>query len=134
MGMTLRNLMASVLLLAASLTDPALAQVAGGAACDSRTSGEPCRLSWNLTSTPRAFYWVQQLDPESGAWRSLDSPETATVVRGIRSEPVAAGYLYRVFACNDRGGREDCVSSTVHWVPVMLFNLLIQGLSRARID
>lgn len=108
-----------VLVLVTALVDPAHGQVSGAATCDSAAPGDSCKLSWNLSQTPRAFYWAQQLDPDSGAWRNLEERPTDTASRSARSEPVEGGYLYRVLACNDSARTTDCVGSTLIWAPVI---------------
>ncbi len=106
-------------LLASTLFAQAVAETVGTAACDRYVAGEQCRVTWDFARTPRAYYWVQRLDPETGRWGNLDASYTDVAFRSIRPQPVAAGHLYRVLACNDPPANQDCVSSTVLWAPVV---------------
>jgi hypothetical protein len=97
---------------------PAMAgppETSGHAVCD-RSVQSACHIAWNLSATPRAYYWVQQYDGERGAWQSVGDP--ATQAWATSDESAAAGFLYRVQACNDLDATEDCIGTTLCWAPL----------------
>jgi hypothetical protein len=59
---------------------------------------------------------VQQYDAEGAAWRSLGKPSTQAWATSETA--VAAGFLYRVQACNDLGATDDCIGTTLIWAPL----------------
>jgi hypothetical protein len=88
----------------------------GQASCSQIDKEGRYHVAWNLSSSPRTYYWVQRFVPDAQTWRSLWKPVTASYASSETA--VDGGSLYRVYACNDSAGTQDCTSTTVCWVPV----------------
>lgn len=115
--MNARLCLAFGLFIAGSSTVCAQGQQSATATCGSQTTNDQCRVTWNFVRPSSAFYWVQQLDPLSGAWRSLDHNPDGTTAQGSRDAAVEASYLYRVLACDDANATINCEGSTMVWAP-----------------
>jgi len=107
------------IILCTLLAAPAMAEppeASGQAACDRAVRDGACHIAWNLSATPRAYYWVQQYDSERTEWRSLGEPSTQAWTTSKAA--VAGGHLYRVHACNDFEATDDCIGTTLIWAPL----------------
>jgi len=83
--------------------------------CESAGLEGACRIAWNIPAASRAFFWIEEMHPDSNAWRRVSGPMSTP--SGITAEPVPEGRLYRVVACEDASGAQSCIGSTVLWVP-----------------
>jgi len=88
----------------------------GQATCNQIDKEGRYHVAWNLSASPRTYYWVQRLIVDGQAWRSLWKPVTTPYATSETA--VDGGSLYRAYACNDIAGTQDCISTTVCWVPV----------------
>src|SRR5688572_2348319 len=93
------------------------AEPVDSASCGAMTIADQCRISWSFSRSPAAYYSVQQFDPASAEWRTLVTLPAGTPSRGTHDTPVEAGYLYRVWACDDMEGKTNCSGSTMVWAP-----------------
>jgi hypothetical protein len=99
---------------------PVLADLpaSGEAACPILAGNDGCRMSWNLSATPRPYYRVQHFDSGRGSWKtrgpSYSDPYSTS------DETINKGGLYRVAACDDKHASENCLYSTVYWVSFVL--------------
>ena len=114
------KLLAVVFLFA--LSGPSMAQgpalKAGSAQCDPALDDSTgCRIRWDLSAQPRVNYVVQWLNPESGDWDNLRG-RSSNAPNGSAGR-VASGRLYRVLGCNGQALKENCVSTTAFWAPVV---------------
>jgi len=91
-------------------------QLSGQATCDHVGQDGGYHVAWNLSSTPRSYYWVQQYIPAMQSWRRLGNPVTTPYATSEAA--VDQGSFYRVYACNDLDGTQECTSTTLCWVPV----------------
>jgi hypothetical protein len=101
------------------LAAPAMAEpppASGQAACDRAVRNGTCKIAWNMTATPRGYYWIQQYDTERAGWRTIGEPSTQAWATSKAAVP--AGFLYRVQACNDLEGTDDCIGTTLLWAPL----------------
>jgi hypothetical protein len=107
--------------LAGASAVPAHSEDAGTATCGSQTFRDQCQVTWSFSRPSSAFYWVQRLNPMSGAWESLghdaDHDADGTKAQGSRKEAVEPGYLYRVLRCDDARATINCAGSTMVWAP-----------------
>jgi hypothetical protein len=89
----------------------------GAARCERDAATEPCRIAWDFTATPRAFYWVDRFDfnTDSKVWTAMNGPLQGHV--GATDYRAEGGFLYRVVGCNDKARTLECVESTVFWAP-----------------
>lgn len=122
--MNVKSCLAIGLVLASALTISAQAVEPGEATCGSQTISDQCRITWTFARPSGARYWVQQLDPWSGAWRNLNDHYTdgttvpdGTTAQGSRDAVVEPGYLYRVLACDDARASINCAGSKLVWAP-----------------
>jgi len=105
---------AILLLLPASLVHAQAPGASGSASCvPAENSPGACFVSWAWNESPRAFSYVQKLDPDSGNWRAVQ--ETARTARGQSLDPVEPGGLYRVVTCNDAQDASTCIGTSVFW-------------------
>ena len=111
------RLLASILLLAAWPANAEPPLTSGELNCDSVTGSDGCRLAWNMTATPRAYYQLQSYSVRQRGWKNLGGPDGEAYA--TRTGKARGGSLYRVLACDDQHARRNCVSSTVHWVLAM---------------
>ena len=115
--MNARSCLAFGLVLVSASTVSAQDQESATATCASQTFRDQCRITWTFARPPGGFYWVQQLNPMSGAWRSLSHDADGTTAQGSRDPAVEASYLYRVLACDDAMATINCAGSTMIWAP-----------------
>lgn len=85
------------------------------AGCKLSSDGQACYITWDFTSDPRSYYWLQRYDEAAGRW--IDFEAASVDPYGISKSVVPGGYLYRILGCTDLHGR-DCTSSTVYWPPI----------------
>ena len=93
-------------------------EILGMAKCQRAAPGEPCAAAWDFTTRPHKSYWVEQFVYESSnpEWRPVTGPLSGH--KGVTNETVASGFLYRVVGCDGKVRTDECVESTVFWVPV----------------
>lgn len=89
------------------------------ASCGAMTSADQCRISWSFSRISDSYYAVQQFDPVEASWRTLAELPLGTPTQGTYDKPVEAGYLYRVFACDDAEATRNCSGSTMVWAPLI---------------
>lgn len=111
------RLLASILLLAAWPANAEPPLTSGELNCDSVTGSDGCRLAWNMTATPRAYYQLQRYSVRQRGWKNRGGPDREAYA--TRTGKAHGGSLYRVLACDDKHAHRNCVSSTVHWVLAM---------------
>lgn len=87
------------------------------ASCGGMTIADQCRIGWRFSRPANSYYFVQQFDPLAAEWRTLAELPAGTLSQGALAEPVEAGYLYRVFACDDAKAKTNCSGSTMVWAP-----------------
>lgn len=92
------------------------AAVSGEVRCVQQTIDDKCKLTWDFSTTPKAMYRIERLDPLSGKWNDVSTVELLT----SGSTAVDGGSLYHVRGCNigSKGAVADCAASNVVWVPV----------------
>jgi hypothetical protein len=88
----------------------------GQATCERAARDAPYHIAWNLSSTPRSYYWVQQFIAETQSWHSLGKPVTTPYAIGDAA--LDEGSLYRVYACNDLAATQECIGTTICWAPL----------------
>ena len=113
-----RKLLAVMLVLLVAPFDVVMAQGSAQATCMFAGPEAPCALSWDFTLSSRAYYRVQRLDTATGSWRNMEQVAQDTSPQGTRV--VEGGHLYRVLACDDAVSTSSCVSSTLHWAPLLV--------------
>lgn len=108
--------LAALLLAGSVLADPpsgAGDSVLGTTRCDRSGVDGLCRIAWDVPATSRAFYWIEEMSPETTSWRRVLGPLSTR--SGITEGRVLDGRLYRVVSCEDPTDTQSCVSSTVFW-------------------
>ena len=83
----------------------------GQATCNQIDKEGRYHVAWNLSASPRTYYWVQRLIVDGQAWRSLWKPVTAPYATSETA--VDGGSLYRAYACNDIAGTQGGVECQV---------------------
>lgn len=114
-------LLASLALPAGTATATAAAafsEMPGKVSCrPAKAGGATCRLAWDLSATPRAYYRVERLSAAEAAWHGVS--RTISADPRYEGVEVESEGLYRVMACNDPGFRDGCAASAAVWAVVI---------------
>lgn len=107
----------AVLVALTMLASGVIAEDRDSASCGAMTVRDKCRITWSISRAGSLYYFVQQFDSLSADWESVVSLPAGTSSSGSLASPVEAGNLYRVLACDDVHGTQNCSGTTVVWAP-----------------